>query len=151
MKIQLPKTQKGFTLIELLVVVAILAILAVIGATVYNNVQVNARDARRKADIDAIASALEANKAQNSATYTALANSQFQQQIVPVDTTTAQYSIATGTTAPGTATTWASTDVNPTAPTGYATVAPGSAGGVAAWTVCARLESNTFYCKSNSQ
>ncbi len=149
---KLPQTQKGFTLIELLVVVAILAILAVIGATVFNNVQVNARDSRRRADIDAIASALEANKVQNSATYTGLATTQFQQQSIPADTTTAQYSIATGTTAPGIPTAWAANVANPTAPAGYATVAANSGNAVAGWTVCARLESGgTYYCKSNTQ
>lgn len=50
---------KGFTLVELLIVVAIIAVLAVIGIIVFGNVQKGARDARRKADINAIASALE--------------------------------------------------------------------------------------------
>lgn len=49
----------GFTLVELLVVIAIIAVLSVIGITVFSGIQKNARDARRRADIDAIAKAFE--------------------------------------------------------------------------------------------
>lgn len=62
MKKLLPKTKnntQGFTLVELLVVIAIIAILSVIGVTVFSGVQKNARDAKRKADVDAIITALE--------------------------------------------------------------------------------------------
>lgn len=52
----------GFTLVELLVVISIIAILAVVGITVFSGVQKSARDAKRKADINAIANALEVNK-----------------------------------------------------------------------------------------
>lgn len=61
MKKLLPAS-KGFTLIELLVVVTIIAFLAVIGAAAFGNVQKNARDAKRRADVDAVSKALEANK-----------------------------------------------------------------------------------------
>lgn len=64
MKKLLPKTVnnlRGFSLIELLVVISIIAILSVIGITVFSGVQKNARDASRKADIDAISKALEVN------------------------------------------------------------------------------------------
>lgn len=52
---------KGFTLVELLVVITIIAILSVIGITVFSGVQKNARDARRRGDIDALAKAAELN------------------------------------------------------------------------------------------
>jgi prepilin-type N-terminal cleavage/methylation domain-containing protein len=60
----LPKTksnQNGFTLVELLVVIVILAILGVIGVTIFTGTQSKARDAKRKEDITAMASAMEAN------------------------------------------------------------------------------------------
>ncbi len=53
--------RKGFTLIEVLVVVAIIAILAILGLALFGNVQRNARDGRRRSDINAIAKAMEAN------------------------------------------------------------------------------------------
>lgn len=62
MKKLLPKTKhnsSGFTLVELLVVISIIAILSVIGITIFSGVQKNARDARRNADVQSISQALE--------------------------------------------------------------------------------------------
>lgn len=53
------KSAPGFTLVELLVVIAVVAILAFIGFTAFTNVQLKARDAKRKADLRIIYNALE--------------------------------------------------------------------------------------------
>lgn len=53
--------KRGFTLIELLVTITIVAILSLIGLTIYSGIQKSARDAKRKADVEAIAKAYEAN------------------------------------------------------------------------------------------
>ena len=55
----MPAHKKGFTLIELLVVISIIAILSAIGMTVFSGVQKGARDAKRVADLNAIATSLE--------------------------------------------------------------------------------------------
>src|SRR3989338_6846178 len=71
MKKFLPKTvnnPRGFTLIELLVVVSIIAFLSVIGAAAFGNAQAQARDGKRRADIDAISKALESNFSPTSST-----------------------------------------------------------------------------------
>jgi prepilin-type N-terminal cleavage/methylation domain-containing protein len=54
---------KGFTLVELMVSIAIVAILATIGFTVFTTTQQNARDAKRKSELAAIADSIEATKA----------------------------------------------------------------------------------------
>ena len=73
MKKFLPRTinnPEGFTLVELLVVIAIIAILAVVGLTVYANTQQRSRDARRRSDIEAIARAYETRYDPNSTSST---------------------------------------------------------------------------------
>jgi prepilin-type N-terminal cleavage/methylation domain-containing protein len=56
--------RKAFTLIELLIVVSIISILAVIIVIAIGNAESKSRDTKRKADLQAISSALEAYKSQ---------------------------------------------------------------------------------------
>lgn len=56
----MPK-KSGFTLVELLVVIAIISILAIVGMVSYTGIQKGARDAKRRADVNAIADVLEAH------------------------------------------------------------------------------------------
>lgn len=50
---------KGFTLIELMVVIAIIGIMASIGAVTFAGAQSKGRDAKRKADLDDLKKALQ--------------------------------------------------------------------------------------------
>src|SRR5260221_1387696 len=81
----LKKNQQGFTLVELLVAIAIIAILAIIGLTVFTGLQRGARDATRRSDVQAVSKALEANYDTSGGRYTALATSQFAGGVVPAD------------------------------------------------------------------
>jgi len=56
-KIQIEK--RGFTLVELLVVITVITILAGISVVTYTQVQKNARDGKRKADLTSIQNNLE--------------------------------------------------------------------------------------------
>lgn len=160
MKKFLPRTSlnpQGFTLVELLVVVSIIAILSVIGVATFTNVQKNARDARRKADIDAIAAAFESTYSNGA--YSTVQASNFSSGTTPNDPlndTTNGYVYNTVNPA--------ATAVEITA--GTASIAPiGTAN--TSFTVCAKLEDNTkgnsgvrtsidgagtaFYCRANQQ
>lgn len=84
----LPKTArnpKGFTLIELMVVISIIAILSIIGIAVFTGVQKNARDARRRGDIDAISKAYEVNYSSATPHYRELIPADFAGGNVPTD------------------------------------------------------------------
>lgn len=58
--------KKGFTLIELLIVITIIGILATFVIISFTSAQAKARDARRRADFDALKKALEIYKSDTS-------------------------------------------------------------------------------------
>lgn len=70
LKFSLCSNYKGFTLIELLVAISIVAVLATIGFTLFQATQATARDGKRRADIDAISTALETHFNATTGTYT---------------------------------------------------------------------------------
>lgn len=59
LKLLLKSKYRGFTLIELMVGIAILAILSVVGITIYTGTLNSARDAKIKADFDSIYKSIE--------------------------------------------------------------------------------------------
>lgn len=167
--------QKGFTLVELLVVVAIIAILSVIGLTIFTSAQSNARDARRKSDVDAIAKALETNKPVASIYYKSPTDETwFSGNTIPTDTKTSVtqsycikvYPTDTGAQESPPDNTWVGSGTSAGCPASPGIWLPATiAGGFAAtnfpadteksWKVCARLENTSatpnVYCKPSSQ
>ena len=161
MKKSLPSTSStktlGFTLIELLIVISIISILATIGITVYGGVQRNARDAKRREDINAIANALEVAKGSDT-NYPALAGSQFASGNIP-QTDPQGYSYCANSTAnqqPGNPTaSWLTGATPGTCPTVggsvYGAVGTTNPPSGTSWKVCTYLESGSAYCRSNVQ
>ncbi len=100
MRKNLPNTKdttKGFTLVELMVVIAIIAILAVAGLVLFTTATKNARDSKRRADVDAIAKAIEQNaNPVGTPKYSAVTSSWFQNGI-PADPGNFSYTYPTTT------------------------------------------------------
>lgn len=93
---RLPKHKSvgGFSLVELMIVVSIMAVLAVIALTIYTDAQKTSRDSRRKADLTAVASALEASASATLGQYPAVADTMFVGGI-PQDPGTLTYTFPT--------------------------------------------------------
>lgn len=158
-EMKLPKIKSsGFTLVELMIVIAIIAVLSVVGVTVFSGIQKDARDARRKADIDAVSSAMEANYGKTTAgQYKAMATSFFAEGAFPVDPVNT--TVATDGQCPGVCKYCVREGASAQTP-GACTIALGavttsvpSGGANAYWMVCANLEktAGTFYCRGNQQ
>lgn len=152
MKYSLPRSFKsfcGFTLIELLVVIAIIAILAVVAVSVFAVIPRNSRDARRKADLDAIVKALEVNKTTSG--YVGLSNSQFANNSIP--TTDPQgypyCANSTASTQPADPSPWTTT-----CQANYAQVGTANPPAGTSWKICTTLENGgtpQVLCRGNAQ
>ena len=69
MLIRLLRKNKGFTLVELMIVITVIAILATIGTMSFTRVQKQARDTKRKGDLRALSTALQAYYTENANAY----------------------------------------------------------------------------------
>lgn len=131
---------KGFTLIELMVVITIIAILSLVGLVIYSSVQKNARDTKRKGDIAAIATALEANYTSGSTTpYPIPTTGMFASGAIPTDPQTAATYTGIPTAAAATYTVCATLEGT----TGNATSNAGAGLGT--------VTNGGFYCRKNAQ
>lgn len=151
----------GFTLIELLIGIAILAVLSAIGIVIYSNAQRTSRDARRRADVLAIAKALEVGRGNaNSETYPALTSSMFTSGGVPGDPGSRIYCVTYTTTSAGTLTADPAAWTTNTCPGPAGAANWNSAGnsyppsGAYKYRVCASLENtgtSTLFCATSQQ
>lgn len=165
------KRVEGFTLIELMVVITIMAILALAAFVFYTAAQRNARDAKRRQDIDAIATALETQKSPASIAYPKLSTTFFTSGEIPKENQTAvKYCMAsfqlgsTDTNPPGKPTTWdkniACPRDNETPQATYSVIdgLNDPPENTVFWTVCALLEGGynnpsdfEIYCRFSAQ
>ena len=148
------KSARGFTLIELLVVITIIAILTTIGFAAFRGISSRANDARRRGDIDAIATALEV---QYSTGYSPIQSIYFSNNTIPTHPNGGSYCISYPGT-PGGASLPAG---NPSTMPDPLDVSPGNCSftdftvittadpslNSIAWRVCTKLESGNIYWK----
>lgn len=178
MKLALPNKHsvRGFTLVELMVAIAIVAILATVGLTIFTGSQKSARDTKRRSDIQAIAAAFESHylpvastcdgdegdTAYTQPSYCPLIAGWFAGNAVPTDpvgSSKMKYCIksgADGFVIPDLTSSW--TSIN--CPTGWSEAvagaptagAYGDANAFNVFKVCARLETNnTPICVGSQQ
>lgn len=145
MKKLLPKTKlspQGFTLIELMVAISIVAILSVIGITAFTAAQKNARDTKRKGDIEAIHKAYEATYTPGAtAPYRQLTNADFASGAIPTNPGPGGATYATYVSAAGAVTYMICATLENT--TGNATSMTGTGLGT--------TTTGTHYCRQNAQ
>ena len=163
----------GFTLLELMIVITVISILAIIGFSVFTNIQKTARDGVRRAEITSLAKSIETagREATSSAFFydSAKYQNDFPQN-KPLDprknASDAQYCYTTSSSLAGIGviSTWNQTAATcPSVSSGstfsvlidnlsvYA--AGGNLSNAKYWKICALLEvgTNNTYCKSSSQ
>lgn len=141
------KNKAGFTLVELLVVITIIAILSVVGMTVFGSVQQRARDARRRGDIDAIAKALEVKKTATG--YVVLNADQFASGTIPL-TDPQNNTYCANSTKDAQPADITAKDCSDS--TGWAAVGTTNPPAGTSWKICAYLEYPAgAYCRASSQ
>jgi prepilin-type N-terminal cleavage/methylation domain-containing protein len=123
------KSSKGFTLVELMVVIAILALLATVGITIYSGAQKNSRDSKRKTDIQSISKALE----------------------VHLNNSVNQFCTGAAGTYCAPVATWFSGGVIPVDPSSSASYTGLPTNGATTYNICATLEGGGTYCRTNQQ
>ena len=160
------RSRSGFTLIELLVVISIIAIISVIAIALFSNVQADARDSKRKAELEAIANVLEVNK--SAGNYNPILPTNFGGGVYPGDGVSVialdpqdyPYCIAasTSSTPPATptdVTEFSTIPLCPNTPVTYNKITgldPPTT--TISWKLCTRLENKgtpTVFCRTNVQ
>lgn len=168
-------SSKGFTLIELMVVVVIIAILSIVGISLFSTAQKNARDGVRRAELTGLGKSIESTKDPNSGNYI-YANTLYADDFPQIkamdplkDSTKQFYCVATSTGAtptppPAPTGTWTANcpaDLAGTGYTAYAYLVDNAgvynntasnslqSGSVKYWRICTKLEVPTYPSASN--